>query len=97
MLILSDGTSAQTTTRTSDPTPTTHRGMSRSVRGICTRAPPAPRERLLMPRTALPKMVGRDLKSEMIPPAATAPAPIYRMYVLQTSWVSMSRMSFVAG
>ena len=34
MLILSDGTSAQMITSARDPTPTTQRGMSRSVRGI---------------------------------------------------------------
>src|SRR5205085_2803732 len=97
MLILSDGTSAQTTTRTSDPAPTTHSGMSRSVRGICTRWPPTPPERLFIPRIAPPTMVGSDLKSEMMPPAATAPAPIYRIYDRQTSSVLMSLMSLVAG
>ena len=65
-------------TMPSDPTPTTQSGMSRSVRSGPD-APAAPlKERI--PRIAPPTMVGRDLKSEMIPPAATAPAPIYRMY-----------------
>src|SRR5438445_11550107 len=67
MLILSDGTSAQMITSARDPTPTTQRGMSRSVRGIWTRKPPVARERLRIPRTALPKMVGSDLNSEMMP------------------------------
>ena len=79
MLILSEGTSAQVTTRTREPTPTTQSGMSRSVRGICTRAPPTPPERLFIPRIAPPTMVGSDLNREMMPPAATAPAPIYRI------------------
>src|SRR5712671_322580 len=97
MLILSEGTSAQATTRTREPAPTTQSGMSRSVRGICTRLPPTPPERLFMPRIAPPTMVGSDLKREMMPPAATAPAPMYRMYWCQTSSGVMSRISLVAG
>jgi len=50
-----------------------------------------------MPRIAPPTMVGKDLKREMIPPAATAPAPIYRIYARQTSVVLMSLISLVAG
>src|SRR5207302_7762386 len=96
-LILSEGTSAQVTTRTREPAPTTQSGMSRSVRGICTRAPPTPPERLFIPRIAPPTMVGSDLNREMMPPAATAPAPIYRIYDRQTSSVLMSLMSLVAG
>src|SRR2546428_5974068 len=97
MLIFSEGTSAQMTTSASDPTPTTQSGMSRSVRGICTRAPPTPPDRLFIPRIAPPTMVGSDLNSEMMPPAATAPAPMYRMYWCQTSSGVMSWMSLVAG
>src|SRR3954466_14635357 len=77
-LILNDGTRAQTTTRITDPTPTTHKGRSRSVRGGPAAAPLPRSDRI--PRIAPPTMVGKDLNSEMIPPAATAPAPIYRIY-----------------
>src|SRR5262249_31419611 len=73
-LILNDGTSVQTITSPSDPTPTTQSGMSRSVRSSPL-APPTPRSDR-MPRIAPPTIVGNDLKREMIPPAATAPAPI---------------------
>src|ERR1700682_167750 len=94
-LILNEGTSVQTTTMARDPTPTIHMGRSRSVRG----GPAAPAlpfsERI--PRMAPPTMVGKDLKREMIPPAATAPAPIYRIYARQTSVVLMSLISLVAG
>src|SRR5713101_5253836 len=38
-----------------------------------------------------------DPKREMMPPAATAPAPMYRMYWCQTSSGVMSRISLVAG
>src|ERR1700694_2097825 len=58
MLILSDGTSAQVTTSTSEPTPTSQSGRSRSVRSG-PEAPAAP-ERLFMPRIAPPTMVGSD-------------------------------------
>src|SRR5437868_1314119 len=95
MLILNEGTSAQTITRPSEPTATTQSGMSRSVRlGPIEAAAPLSD---FIPRIAPPTMVGKDLKREMIPPAATAPAPIYRMYWCQTSSVLMSRMSVVAG
>src|SRR2546423_7919577 len=72
-LILNDGTSAQTTTSASEPAPTTHSGMSLSVRSGPD-LPAAPCSDF-MPRIAPPTMVGKDLKREMIPPAATAPAP----------------------
>src|SRR3954454_3744382 len=87
-LILNEGTSAQTITRTIEPTPTTQSGMSRSVRN----GPAAPAVPLsdFMPRIAPPTMVGSDLKRLMMPPAATAPAPIYRIYWCQTSSVLMS-------
>ncbi len=90
-LILNEGTSAQVTTSSSEPTPTTQRGMSRSMR----EGPAAPvaLESDFMPRIAPPTMVGSDLKSEMMPPAATAPAPMYRMYWCHTSSVDMSLMS----
>src|SRR5262249_33455946 len=77
-LILKEGMSVQTTTSRSEPAPATHSGRSRSVRGGPD-WPPAPCSDF-MPRIAPPTMVGSDLKSEMIPPAATAPAPIYRIY-----------------
>ena len=75
---MKEGTSAQTITISSEPTPTTQRGMSRSVRSV----PEGPCEPLKerMPRMAPPTIVGSDLNSEMMPPAATAPAPIYRIY-----------------
>src|SRR6266849_5356064 len=94
-LILKEGTSAQTTTMASDPTPTTQSGMSRSVRS----GPDLPVVPLsdFMPRIAPPTMEGSDLKSEMIPPAATAPAQIYRIYWCQTSFGAMSLMRPVAG
>ena len=76
MLILSEGANMQAMTRTAEPTPTTQRGRSLSVRGIRTGVPPTPALRLFIPRRAPPMMVGSDLKSEMIPPAATAPAPM---------------------
>ena len=94
-LILKEGTSVQTITSPIDPTPTTQSGMSRSVRSGPER-PAAPLSDFI-PRMAPPMMVGKDLKREMIPPAATAPAPIYRIYWCQTSSVVMSRMSVVAG
>src|SRR5258708_370658 len=77
-LILNDGTSAQMATSASEPAPTTQSGMSRSVR----KGPAAPVAPLrdFMPRIAPPTMVGSDLNREMMPPAATAPAPIYRIY-----------------
>src|ERR1700704_4277612 len=94
-LILKEGTSAQTTAMATEPTPTTQSGMSRSVRN----GPEAPAEpeRLFMPRMAPPTMVGSDLNSEMMPPAATAPAPIYRIYWCQMPSVDMSLISVVAG
>ena len=78
-----------------DPTPTTQSGMSRSVRS----GPAAPVVPLsdFIPRMAPPTMVGSDLKRLMMPPAATAPAPIYRMYWCQTSSVLMSLIRVVAG
>src|SRR5256885_11980056 len=93
-LILNEGTSVQTTTINSDPTPTTQSGRSRSVRAGPAAVPLPLSER--MPRIAPPTMVGNDLKREMIPPAATAPAPIYRIYARQTSVVLMSFISLVA-
>src|SRR6266850_1926907 len=94
-LILNEGTSVQTTTIKSDPTPTTQSGRSRSVRAGPAAVPLPLSER--MPRIAPPTMVGKDLKREMIPPAATAPAPIYRIYARQTSVVLMFLISLVAG
>src|SRR4051812_40446695 len=95
MLILNEGTSAQVITNRIDPTPTTQSGMSRSVRS----GPEAPAVPLsdFIPRMAPPTMVGRDLNRLMMPPAATAPAPIYRMYWCQTSSVLMSLIRVVAG
>src|SRR5471030_2359780 len=77
-LILNDGTKAQTTTMRMEPAPTTHIGMSRSVRSGPALAVAPLND--FMPRITPPTMVGRDFASEMIPPAATAPAPIYRIY-----------------
>ena len=94
-LILKEGTRVQTITIRREPAPTTQRGMSRSVR----RVPDGPAAPLSerMPRMAPPMIVGKDLKREMIPPAATAPAPIYRIYWCQTSSVDMSLIKVVAG
>src|SRR3989442_14904242 len=94
-LSLNEGTSAQTITIKSEPIATTGRGMSRSVRSVPA-GPVAPLSER-MPRIAPPTMVGRALKREMMPPAATAPAPIYRIYDRQTSSVLMSLMSLAAG
>ncbi len=61
-------------TRASVPTPTNHRGRSRSVRPVPP-SPPTPR----MSRTAErsePMMSGRAWKRLMMPPAATSPAPM---------------------
>ena len=77
-LILNEGTSVQTITIRSDPAPTSQSGRSRSVRFGPDR-PAAPLSDFI-PRIAPPTMVGKDLKRLMIPPAATAPAPIYRIY-----------------
>ena len=77
MLMRNDGTSVQTITSRNDPAPTTQSGMSRSVRNG-PEAPVAPRSDFI-PRIAPPTMVGSDLNREMMPPAATAPAPIYRI------------------
>src|SRR5882672_10879533 len=94
-LILNDGTSAQTITSPSEPAPTIQSGMSRSVR-LGPSAAVAPFKDA-MPRMAPPTIVGKDLKREMIPPAATAPAPMYRIYWCQTSSVDMSLIKVVAG
>ena len=63
------------------PPRTTVIGRSRSVRGTLPVPVPsfAPRRSRTPPRTA-PKMTGRACTMLKIPPAATAPAPMYRMY-----------------
>src|SRR6266851_8296735 len=94
-LILNEGTRAQVTTIRTEPAPTTQSGISRSMRDGP--AAPAAPESDLMPRIAPPTMVGSDLKSEMMPPAATEPAPIYRIYWCQTSSVVISLISVVAA
>src|SRR4051812_35872858 len=42
-------------------------------------------------------MVGSDRRRLTMPPAATAPAPMYRMYAFRMSFGDMLRMSEVPG
>ena len=73
-----NGSTAITSTSTSEPTSTTVIGRSRSVRSTCAAARVAPAQRARGSRLNDETMVGSVLSSVMKPPAATAPAPIWR-------------------
>ena len=72
------GSAASSTTRPRLPAMTVTKERSRSVREMDAAATLSPMER--MPSRSEDQMVGKVLVSVMKPPAATAPAPIWRMY-----------------
>ena len=79
-----------------EPTTTTPMERSFSVRmGLALAAVPG--RRFLKPEPRALKMVGRVLSRVMRPAAATAPAPMGRMYVAQRSLGPICAMGTVPG
>ena len=72
------GRTARMRTSARLPNTTTERGRSRSVRGTRAAVAPAPPRKEARLPLKLATMVGSVLISVMKPPAATAPAPIWR-------------------
>ena len=91
------GRKLMTRIRSNDPPRTTVIGMSRSVRGRLVASPRAVALRSRNDALKDSTMVGRAFSRLMMPPVATAPAPMYRMYMLQRSDGCMAEMSAVAG
>ena len=104
IFIFSDGVSVITTTRPSIPMTTHLSDISCSVRGSVPSAPAALSARLAWKSEMLPRIpfqiVGRERIREIIPPAVTAPAPMYKIYslwMLPEPSIGMSLINFVAG
>ena len=71
-----NGSTAMIATSPAQPNSTTVIGRSRSVRLVCPASPPLRSDARLSRKDET--IVGRVLSSVMNPPAATAPAPIWR-------------------
>ena len=76
---LSWGRNAMKTASAIDPTSTIEMGMSLSVRRRCCPSPSAVSRRSRKEARKLSTIVGMAFIRLMMPPAATAPAPMYRM------------------
>src|ERR1700691_3455274 len=83
-------------TRTTDPPTTTLKGRSSSVRSGALFTPPLGRRFPAAARKA-PKIVGMVLISVISPDAATAPAPMGRMYEAQRSLGDICAIGLVPG
>jgi hypothetical protein len=83
-------------TNASVPMPTTRMGRSRSVRRATGAARTDPR-RSRNPAASEATISGTARHKLMMPPVATAPAPIYNRYARRISLASMSRISLTPG
>ena len=101
--IKSDAATAATRPRL--PSRTSGMGISRSVRSRCVSVPPSPSsaprslpapKALKLPRIEA-KISGRALSMLRMPPAATAPAPMYRTYWLEISPAESAPIVFWPG